>query len=148
METPTDVLNWQAFAIGCAALIACLLTQGTTVVTVMSLFKPQIRAAGAARRKGLAHLFFFSSIICLLLSHIAQIYIWALFLWFPGIVENFHLAILFAGSTYTTVGFANDNLALHWQLLAVIMAISGLFAFAWSTSIMYALSQQVYPTGD
>ena len=148
METPTDVLNWQAFAIGCAALIACLLTQGTTVVTVMSLFKPRIRAAQAARRKGLAHLFFFSAIICLLLSHILQIYIWSLFLWVPGVMVNLHHAILLAGSTYTTVGFATDNLPLQWQLLSVTMAVTGLFAFAWSTSIMYALSQQLYRSED
>lgn len=147
METPHDVLNWQAFAIGCVALIACIVTQGTTVMTVMTLFKPRIRAASAAHKRHTAHLFFFSAIICLLLSHIAQIYIWSLALWLPGIMTNLHLAILLAGSTYTTVGFANDTLALHWQLLAVIMAISGLFTFGWSTSIMYALSQQVYPTG-
>ena len=42
------------------------------------------------------------------------------------------------------MGFTNDTLPERWQLLEVIMAVSGLFAFAWSTSIFYGLSQQIY----
>ncbi len=63
-------------------------------------------------------------------------------------VNNIHTAVLLAGSTYTTVGFASVTLPLHWQLLEVTMAVTGLFAFAWSTSIMYALSQQLYRAED
>ena len=148
MDTPTTIFNWQALVIGSAALLLCLLMQGSTVVLVMTKFKPRIRVLAKGRRSFMAHVLFLGSILILLMSHLAQIYIWALFLYAPDIMSNIHRAVLFAGSTYTTVGFSNDNLPLQWQLLAVIMATTGLFAFAWSTSIMYALSQQLYPSED
>lgn len=148
MDQTVDILNWPAMLIGCAALLLCIAMQGSTVALVMGKLKPKLRALAKQNRTAMAHLLFFGSILVLLASHIAQILIWALFLYWPGIMANPHHAMLLAGSTYTTVGFANDTLAEQWQLLAVIMAVTGLFAFAWSTSILYALSQQIYPSED
>lgn len=139
-----DIFNAPALLIGISALLTCLVVQGGTVTLVMTQFKGRIRTLVGQNRKVTAHVMFFSAIIILLLSHMLQIYLWALYLHVPGIVANVHQAVLLAGSTYTTVGFATDNLPLNWQLLSVTMAVTGLFAFAWSTSIMYGLSQQLY----
>lgn len=133
---------------GCAALLLCIAMQGSTVALVMGKLKPRLRALATQQRNGMAHLLFFACVVILLVSHLAQILIWAQFLYWPGIMTNPHHAVLLAGSTYTTVGFANDTLAEQWQLLEVIMAVTGLFAFAWSTSILYALSQQIYREED
>lgn len=139
-----DIFNGPALAIGVSALLSCLTVQGGTVVMVMTTFKSRIRSLVAQGRIVTAHVPFFAAIITLLLSHMAQIYIWAKFLYYPGIVPDIHRAVILSGSTYTTVGFATDNLPLQWQLLSITMAVTGLFAFAWSTSVMYALSQQLY----
>lgn len=141
-------MNAPAMLMGCAALLLCITVQGSTVALVMGQLKPRLRTLAARKRSGLAHLVFFSCIVILLISHLSQILIWAMFLYLPGIMSNPHHAVLMAGSTYTTVGFVNDTLTERWQLLAVIMAVTGLFAFAWSTSILYALSQQIYPAED
>ena len=138
MDQPVDVLNAPALLTGCAALLFCIAVQGSTVALVMGKLKPKLRAVAVQNRSGVAHLLFFSCIVILLMSHLTQIMIWAAFLYLP------HHAVLLAGSTYTTVGFTNDTLPERWQLLEVIMAVSGLFAFAWSTSIFYGLSQQIY----
>lgn len=144
INTSDDILNGPALAIGVSALLTCLAVQGATVVLVMTEFKNRIRTMVGEGRLVTAHLPFFAAIIILLLSHMAQIYIWAKFLYYADIVPNIHQAVILSGSTYTTVGFATDNLPLQWQLLSVTMAVTGLFAFAWSTSTMYALSQQLY----
>jgi hypothetical protein len=144
----TDIFNGPALAIGVGALLTCLTVQGGTVVLVMAQFKSRIRALVGEGRIVTAHVPFFAAIITLLMSHMVQIYIWAKFLYYPGIVPEIHQAVILAGSTYTTVGFATDNLPLQWQLLSVTMAVTGLFAFAWSTSSMYALSQQLYRSED
>lgn len=143
-----DIFNGPAFVIGVSALLSCLTVQGGTVVLVMTEFKKRIRTLVNQGHVVRAHAPFFAAIITLLLSHIVQIYIWARFLYEPGIIPNIHHAVILAGSTYTTVGFATDNLPLQWQMLSVTMAVTGLFAFAWSTSIMYALSQQLYREED
>lgn len=148
MDQSVLIFNAPAMAIGSMALLACIAVQGSTVALVMGQLKPRLRAVVAEKRGGMAHLLFFTSILILLASHLGQILIWTAFLYWPGIMTNPHHAVLLAGSTYTTVGFANDTLAEQWQLLAVIMAVTGLFTFAWSTSIMYAMSQQLYPSED
>jgi len=142
------IFNGPALAIGISALLCCLTVQGATVVLVMTAFKARIRGLVNQGRVVKAHVPFFAAIITLLMSHMAQIFIWARFLYEPGIVPDIHKAVILSGSTYTTVGFATDNLPLEWQMLSVTMAVTGLFAFAWSTSIMYALSQQLYREED
>ena len=144
MDQTVDVLNAPALFVGCVALLLCIVVQGTTVALVMGKLKPKLRALVVQKRSGMAHLLFFSCILTLLMSHLTQIMIWSWFLYWPGIMTNPHHAVLLSGSTYTTVGFVNDTLPERWQLLEVIMAVSGLFAFAWSTSIFYGLSQQIY----
>ena len=139
-----EVFNGPSLAIGISALLSCLTVQGGAVVLVMIEFKKRIRSLVDQGRIVMAHAPFFAAIITLLMSHMVQIFIWARFLYYPGIVPDIHQAVILSGSTYTTVGFATDNLPIQWQLLSVIMAVTGLFAFAWSTSSMYALSQQLY----
>jgi hypothetical protein len=81
----------------------------------------------------------------LLISHLVQIYIWGLSLTIFDIIPSQHEAMVFAGSTYTTVGFVTDPLPVHWQLMTVIMAASGFFSFGWSTAVMFLLSQALFP---
>lgn len=148
MNEPYFVMNLPALAIGCAALLLCLAMQGSTVVLVMTAFKTRIRRMVGQNHNLAAHALFFCAILILLMSHLVQIFIWALLLYLTGVIPSRQTAVLLSGSTYTTVGFANDTLPIQWQLLTVIMAVTGLFAFAWSTSIMYALSQQLYRAED
>lgn len=144
MDTSPNIFNWPALAAGCSALIICLAIQGVVVVLLLLKLKPRMRRLSAQKRHVAAHAFFCIAILSLLMAHLTQMYIWGLFLYVPGIMTNVHTAMLFAGSTYTTVGFTNDTLPTQWQLLAVIMATTGLFAFSWSTSAMFSLSQPLY----
>ena len=45
----------------------------------------------------------------------------------------------FTGNTYTTVGYGNFILPPGWKMLAPIIAISGLFTFGWSGSVLVDL---------
>ena len=38
-----------------------------------------------------------------------------------------------------------DPLPTQWQLLSIIMAVSGLFAFGWSTAVVFIISQALFP---
>jgi hypothetical protein len=142
------VFNWQVLLLGGLVMLACLAVQAAFVVTVMTVAKARIRALMAAREKMKAQAVFFIGILVLLMSHLAQIYIWGMTLYLAGLLANVHSAIIFAGSTYTTIGFAANLLPLQWQMLLVIMAVSGVFSFGWSTSIMFSLSRFLYSVED
>ena len=50
-------------------------------------------------------------------------------------MPDWRVAGLFAGSTYTTIGY-NDILPRGWGMLSPLIAISGLFSFGWSGSVL------------
>jgi hypothetical protein len=141
-----DVFNLQALAIGCATMLLCLAVQASFAHTVSLRFKPLIENYMQKKRNFAAQAIFLSSAIVLLGSHLLQIFFWGGLLYWTGVMPNNHQAMVFAGSTYTTVGFTNDTLPVSWQLVTIIMATSGLFSFGWSTSIMFLLAQTLYPS--
>jgi hypothetical protein len=49
-------------------------------------------------------------------------------------------AIMFAGSCYTTMGIVTEVMPTGWKFIAIIIALSGLFAIALATSSMINMS--------
>lgn len=138
-------INWHALLLSIFAMIACLTIQATSVVVAMEFTKSRIYNLAAQKRKLVAHSYFYLAMLILLIGHLLQIAVWGYSLYRFDVVANPHVALTLAGSTYTTVGFVSDTLPQNWQLVMVVMAISGLFSFAWSTSIMFNLTRGLYP---
>ncbi len=140
-----DVFNFQAFFLGSFVLILCILIQAFFVMVVTSKGKRALISFTSQHQNVRAQLVFVACILTLLLSHLCQIYVWGLALNYSDIIPMAHQAMVYAGSTYTTVGFISDPLPTQWQLLSVIMAVSGLLSFGWSTAVMFILSQALFP---
>ncbi|GEM_PF-5918659 len=51
--------------------------------------------------------------------------------------------LVFAGSAYTTVGFGTNPLPIGWDLVMVVIALSGMIAFGWSISVLFGMTQAV-----
>jgi len=139
------VFNMQALILGCLMLVSCVVIQAIFVLLVIAKGKRSIKNLRRADNDLRAHGVFLACILLLLISHLTQIYVWGYALNAYDIIANQHQAMVYAGSTYTTVGFIADPLPTQWQLLSVIMATSGLFTFGWSTAIMFILSQALFP---
>jgi hypothetical protein len=139
------VFNMQALILGCLMLVSCVVIQAIFVLLVVSKGKRSIKNLRRADCDLQAHGVFLVCILLLLSSHLTQIYVWGYALNAYDIIANQHQAMVYAGSTYTTVGFITDPLPTQWQLLSVIMATSGLFTFGWSTAVMFILSQALFP---
>ncbi len=89
------------------------------------------------------------SIIFLLLAlHLFEIFVWSMALVFSGLVPDWHNAGFFAGNTYTTIGYGAFLLPSAWEMLAPIMAISGLFTFGWSGSVLVDYVRKVQQIRD
>ena len=74
----------------------------------------------------------------LLLLHLAEAGIWALFYRLSGILPEFESAIYFSITSYTTVGYGDVVLPAPWRLLGPIEAAVGILTFGWSTAIIVA----------
>jgi hypothetical protein len=79
--------------------------------------------------------------MCLFLVHIFEIILWGVALWVFKLLPSLGFSILFSGSTYTAMGFMEDVLPGGWKMLAIIIAFSGMFAFAWTASVMISMTK-------
>ena len=75
-------------------------------------------------------------IFLLLALHLAEVVFWTAALVYSKLVNDWRAAAFFAANTYTTVGYGRFVLPAEWGMLAPIIAISGLFTFGWTGSVL------------
>jgi Ion channel len=76
------------------------------------------------------------SVFLMLALHVVEILIWAFVLTHTGLVKHVYDAIYFCANTYTTLGMGSVDVDVHWRNISPLIAISGLFTFAWTTSAL------------
>lgn len=84
-------------------------------------------------------LWFMMSVLLICIVELFSILLWTGVIYAKGLVTNLMLAMLFAGSCFTTVGIYSDILPEGWRFLALYISFSGLFSFAIATSALMAM---------
>ncbi len=79
----------------------------------------------------------------LILLHLAEIGIWALFYWWQKCLPDAESALYFSGTTYTTVGFGDLVLPKEWRLLGPVEALSGILMCGLSTGLFFAVVSRI-----
>lgn len=69
-------------------------------------------------------------------THFFETLIWTLPIWYFGLISNFRDAYFFVLEAYTTLGEGAIALPESWRLAGPIIAISGLFTFSWTGSVL------------
>jgi hypothetical protein len=77
-----------------------------------------------------------SAIFALLAALLVEIVIWAAALKYGRLFPTWASAAYYAANTYTTLGYGTRMLPEQWQMVGPIMAISGLFTFGWTGSVL------------
>ncbi|MGB4914239.1 MAG: hypothetical protein WBO95_19335 [Candidatus Dechloromonas phosphoritropha] len=67
--------------------------------------------------------------------HLASIVLWSAALFYGGIIPEWGPAARFVALSYTTLG-SDRVLSAEWHMLSPIIAISGMFTFAWTASVL------------
>jgi voltage-gated potassium channel len=80
----------------------------------------------------------------LLLLHLAEAVVWALFYVLIGGLADLETAVYFSLTSYTTVGYGDVVLPEPWRLLGPIEAAVGVMMLGWSTAILVAVIGVVY----
>jgi hypothetical protein len=75
-------------------------------------------------------------IIMMLTVHLFETGVWTTLLVGSHLVRSWSDAGFFAANTYTTLGYGTVILPKAWKMLAPIMAISGMFTFGWTGSVL------------
>ena len=80
----------------------------------------------------------------LILIHVAEICVWALFYRWQGCLPDAESAIYFSGVTYTTLGYGDVVLPPEWRLLAPLEAMAGILMCGLSAGLFFATVNAVY----
>jgi len=80
----------------------------------------------------------------LLLLHLVEAIVWALFFLLIGLLPDFEAAAYFSLTSYTTVGYGDLLLKEPWRLLGPIEAAVGILMLGWSTGLLVALLTRIY----
>ena len=75
----------------------------------------------------------------LILLHLAEIAVWALFFWWQQCLPDVESSFYFSGVTYTTVGYGDLVLPQEWRLLGPVEALTGILMCGLSTGLFFAV---------
>jgi len=137
-ETGDDLIPFGVIALGAAMCLVITLLHGAGLDQIVSRYQ---KRAKRAREKSwhprLAASVFAGTVLLLLFLHLAEICLWGLALRKAGLIGDLRNAVYFSANTYTTLGMGSMLLPHSWRELSPIIAITGLFTFAWTTSEMF-----------
>jgi hypothetical protein len=75
----------------------------------------------------------------IVLLHLIEISLWALFYTLGQALPNAHAAFYFSAVTYTTTGYGDLTLPEAWRLVGGIEALTGILMCGWSTGFFFAV---------
>ncbi|ANI99224.1 hypothetical protein A8O14_03380 [Polynucleobacter wuianus] len=134
-------LDLPGYLVGGAMLLIVMIFHGVLLLQIAKRYEVKTYLDLAEKKYPAVALCFYASVFCLFLTHIAEILIWGIALFVLKLIPGLGQSILFSGSTYTAMGFMNDILPDGWKMLAVIIAFSGMFSFAWTASVMISMTK-------
>jgi hypothetical protein len=137
LSIPDEYKPIAALAIGSVILVVLVLFHGISLHRILVLFKRgEIRLRTGRPHLGRAGLLFGWAVFLMLSLHITEITAWSLALVRMGLIIKPADALYFCANAYTTLGYGTVDLGVNWRNISPIIAISGLFTFAWTTSTL------------
>jgi hypothetical protein len=139
-EIPDEFKPLAALGIGAVILTLLAIFHGISLHKILVHFKRrQIRLqAGRPHLWGAAFLFGWA-IFMMLSLHVAEIVLWSVALSHLGLIVKAADSFYFCANAYTTMGYGTVDLSTQWRNITPVIAISGLFTFAWTTSSLVAM---------
>ena len=128
----------EVFAVGAAALVGVTLVHGSVLGRIVRDYhRGAKRLLEHANHPFWASLQFGRAVLLMLVLHIVGMTIWATMLTRLGLIPDVRDSLYFTANSYTTLGYGGVPLGFGWRELGPMMAICGLFTFAWTTGVMF-----------
>jgi Ion channel len=125
--------------VGAAVLVAAMIIHGTGMYVVLLRAAHHDTRGDAARRFPERQAFFGALVMMMISTHLAEIVLWASVFIGSGAIASSRDAFYLAAVTYTTLGYEDIKLPTDWRLLAPLCAMTGVFAFGWTTGVMVSI---------
>lgn len=140
MRIPDELKPWVAIGLGSFILVCLVLFHGGGIHWILQLHRRAERRLLLGRPHILQAIILFGiSVFLMLALHLIGVMAWALILLKMGFIQRAHDAIYFCANAYTTLGYGSVDLDPAWRNISPIIGISGLFTFAWTTSVLVTI---------
>jgi hypothetical protein len=128
----------EVFAIGAAVLVGVTLVHGSVLGRIVRDYhRGAKRLLEHANHPFWASMQFGRAVLLMLVLHIVGMGIWASMLTRLGLIADGRTSFYYTANSYTTLGFGGVPVGPGWRELGPMMAICGLFTFAWTTGVMF-----------
>jgi Ion channel len=84
----------------------------------------------------------------MILLHLLEIAVWALFFHWNGTMPDAASALYFSAVTYTTTGYGDLVLPHEWRLLSGVEALTGILMCGWSTGFFFAVVTRMFDSSS
>jgi tryptophan-rich sensory protein len=83
--------------------------------------------------------------VWMLLLHLSEISVWAVFYLWKGAMSDLPTAMYFSAVTYTTTGYGDLVLPQEWRLAGAAEALTGILMCGWSTGFFFSVVNRLDP---
>ena len=140
LKIPDEFKPLAALSIGAVILVCLVLFHGFCLHRILVHFKRhEMRLQIGRPHLWRAGFLFGEAVFMMLTLHILEIATWAFALARLGLIVHPADALYFCANAYTTLGYGAVDLGPYWRNISPIIAISGLFTFAWTTSSLVSI---------
>ena len=80
----------------------------------------------------------------ILLLHLTQTTLWAVFYYAQGLFSDFETSLYFSMVSFTTIGYGDVLLPRRWRLLGVIEGFSGVLLCGLSTAFIFSVVNALF----
>ncbi len=124
-------------------LVIVIVFHGWCMAQISRFFGRRFARFTSATRQWRVSFLMSVTIALLALSHLFETFIWAAPIWLLGLIPNLRDAYYFVLEAYTTLGESTVTLPESWRLLGPLIAISGLFTFSWTGSVLVYVMTEI-----
>ncbi|PCD67668.1 ion channel [Rhizobium phaseoli] len=125
--------------VGTLILIVVIFVHGAGIRSVSLQFNKTWAHVTSATPHWRLNVMLSATIAALALLHFAETLIWAVPLYVRDIIPSMRDSYYYVLESYTTLGEGNVALPDRWRLLGPIIAMSGLFTFGWTGSVLVSI---------
>nr|WP_244495524.1 ion channel [Ensifer sp. Root278] len=136
ISTPKPVLE---IFVGTLFLIVVIFVHGAGIRSISRQFNESWVHVTSATPHWRLNIMLAATIAALALLHFAETLIWAVPLYVKEIIPSMRDSYYYVLESYTTLGEGSVTLPDRWRLLGPIIAMSGLFTFGWTGSVLVSI---------
>jgi hypothetical protein len=136
LSAPKPLLE---IVVGTLIMIVVIFAHGAGIRTINRRFSESWIHVTDATPYWRLNLLLASTISSLAALHFAETLLWAIPVSVTGLIPSMRDSYYYVLESYTTLGEGNISLPDRWRLIGPIIAMSGLFTFGWTGSVLVSI---------